>query len=296
MASPLILSWRKQKEYWESRIKLLSPAKLNLYLNILGKYKDGFHRIESIIERISLFDVVSIRVRKDPQIKVDCSERSIQGEKNLCFKTIELLKKEFKIPFGFEVKIKKNIPLGTGLGGAASDAASVIEGINFLLDLGLKEKKLFSLGKKIGSDVNFFLSHSKFAFCWGRGERITPFKAKKLKHLIIWPKISLSTKRVYQNFQLHLTKYFDNVKILTYALKKGDIYLIKKNIFNALEKSAFSLCRELRDIKKYLVKKGIWVKMTGSGSALYTILERSSSLGYKGIFSKKWKVFEVQTI
>jgi len=292
----LILSWRKQKEYWESRIKLLSPAKLNLYLNILGKYKDGFHRIESIIEKISLFDVVSIRVRKDSQIKVDCSERSIQGEKNLCFKAIELLKKEFRIPFGFEVKIKKNIPLGTGLGGAASDAASVIEGINFLLDLGLKEKKLFSLGKKIGSDVNFFLSHSKFALCWGRGERITPFKAKKLKHLIIWPKISLSTKRVYQNFQLHLTKYFDNVKILIYALRKGDIYLIKKNIFNALEKSAFSLCRELKDIKKYLVKKGIWVKMTGSGSALYTILERSSSLGYKGIFSKKWKVFEVQTI
>jgi 4-diphosphocytidyl-2-C-methyl-D-erythritol kinase len=249
------------------------------------------------MERVSLFDVVSIKVKRDSQIKVDCSQKDILQQKNLCFKTVKLLKEKFKIPFGFDIKIKKNIPVGAGLGGASSNAASVIWGIDFLLDLKLSKKELFSLGEKIGSDVNFFLSQSSFAFLWGRGEKVIPFKAKKLKHLIIWPKISLSTKRVYQNFQLYLTKYFNNVKILIYALKKRDFHLIKKNIFNALEKSAFSLCKELEYIKKYLTKKGFWVKMTGSGSAFYITLEKEiSTLRYKGIFSREWQVFEVQTV
>ncbi len=333
MASPLIVSLRKHKNFCGSKIKILSPAKINLYLNIRGKYPGGFCRLESIVERISLCDEISIIVKSPSAINISSNDKNLETSENLAFKAAYLLKRRLKIPFGFDIFLKKNIPIGSGLGGGSSNAASTLLGLNELLNLELGKQELYSLGAKLGSDVNFFLSQSQFAFLEGRGEKITPFRVKnKFHHFIIWPGIAISTKKVYAALKVNLagsislankksklcngaklTKFFNNDKILRYALKKGDIFLIKKNIYNTLEKKAFGLSGKLRKAKTFLKRQGVFSKVTGSGSALYTVGNvislskinpvrdgvsldgRLSLSGVKRLVPKKWVVFEVIT-
>jgi 4-diphosphocytidyl-2-C-methyl-D-erythritol kinase len=295
MASQLIVSQKKQNSLYGSTIKLLSPAKINLYLNILGKYPSGFHKIESILERVSLFDEISIKLLRENTIRLSCSDKKLQGERNLCFQAAKLIKKRYKITTGFDIFLKKNIPVGSGLGGGSSNAASVLTGINSLLGLNLKDDKLYELGSSLGSDVNFFLAQSRFALVCGRGEAVTPLEGKIFRHIIIWPKAHLSTKSVYQHTKAKLTKVIDNVNILKYALKKGDISLLESNIFNALEKSALSLCQELRKAKEMLDKQGVFSCVTGSGSALYLVLDGKTPYNIKGFLPKHCSVYAVKT-
>ncbi len=296
MVSPLIVSLKRQKNLSGSKISILSPAKINLYLNIVGKYPNGFHRIESIAERISLKDKITIRVKTDPKIEISSNIKSLETRQNLSFKAAELIKKNYKIPFGLAIDLTKNIPIGSGLGGGSSNAASTLLALNALFNLKLDKNKLYQLGQKLGSDVNFFLSQSRFAILRGKGEKVEPLKIKqKLSHFIVWPKKSLSTKAIYAGQKAKLTKVFNNVKILQYALSRGDTFLIKKSIFNVLEKEACRACAELRKAKRCLAEKGIFVKVTGSGSALYTL---GSSLGlsaFKKLFPSSWVVFKVAT-
>lgn len=287
---------KKQKNFCGSKfIKLLSPAKINLYLNILGKYPQGYHCIESIVERISLCDEIILELRDSSQIKIISNVKALENEDNLCVKAARLLINQFNLPLGVNIFLKKNIPIGAGLGGGSSNAAFTLSGLNILFDLNLTKENLYSLGERLGSDVNFFLSQNKFALIQGRGEKVLPLEGGNFCHFVIWPGVHLSTGEVYQNTRVKLTKFFSNVKILQYALRKEDVFLLKKNLFNVLEKSALLLCKEMAEIKKYLDKKDIFCRVTGSGSALYTISNRGSYREMKHIFSKRWTVFEVQT-
>jgi len=302
MGSQLVVSLKKQRSLYDSNIRILSPAKLNLYLNIIGRYPDGFHKIESIIERISLCDVVSIRLRRVPDMDIVSNEKSLVKEDNLCLRAARLMCKRYKIPFGFSFHLKKNIPVGAGLGGGSSNAASTLLGINRLLGLKLGLNELYDLGRQLGSDVNFFLSQSSLAFVQQRGEAITPLVLNKpLRHYIIWPRIPLSTKQVYAATSLKLTKFFNNVNIMRYALAYGDIFLLKKGIFNALEQSAFSVCWRLQAVKRRLNESGIFFAMTGSGSAFFSIdrirkaQERQTFRFVRNLVPKEWSIFCAQT-
>jgi 4-diphosphocytidyl-2-C-methyl-D-erythritol kinase len=295
MASQLIVSQKKRNSLSGSTIKLLSPAKINLYLNILGKYPSGFHEIESILERVSLFDEIDIKLLKEDAVRFSCNNKELQGEHNLCFKAAKLIKERYKISAGFDIFLKKNIPVGSGLGGGSSNAASVFIGINSLLGLNLTKTQLNELGSQVGSDVNFFLAQSRFAVVCGRGERVIPLEGKTLRHIIVWPKAHLSTKSVYQHTKAKLTKVLNNVNILKYALKKGDTSLIESNIFNALEKGALSLCQELRKAKEMLDKRGVFSSVTGSGSAFYLVLDEKTPYNIKGFLPKHCSVYEVKT-
>ena len=303
MASPLIVSLKKQKNFCGSKIELLSPAKINLYLNVIGEYPGGFHRLESIVERISLFDKVTIDVKKEPSVRITSNRKDLETNQNLCVKAILLLKKNFQIPFGFDVSLEKNIPVGSGLGGGSSNAAVTLLGINKILDLKLNINKLYRLGAKLGSDVNFFLADSQFAFLQGKGEKVRPLSVNhKFSHFVIWPGVYVSTKKVYKNTRVKLTKFFNNVNILRYALRKRDDFLIKKSIYNILEKKAFSICSELEKVKEYLNRKGIFCRLTGSGGAFYTspvcLGHKDNNLSIiklRNIVPDNWDVFEIQT-
>ncbi|MCM8820097.1 MAG: 4-(cytidine 5'-diphospho)-2-C-methyl-D-erythritol kinase, partial [Candidatus Omnitrophica bacterium] len=226
MVSQLIVSLQKHNSIYGSRVKILSPAKLNLYLNVLGKYPInskffGYHKIESIMERISIFDEISIEVKRKSDILLYSNYKYLETQDNLCLKAAKLLKKLYKIPYGFKIFLKKNIPIGAGLGGGSSNAASTILGIDALLNLKLSLRELYSCGEALGSDVNFFLSQSPFALVYGRGEGVERFGGKILKHCIFWPKVSLSTATVYKAFNMKLTKFLSNANILRYAIIKG---------------------------------------------------------------------------
>ncbi len=296
MGSPLIVSLEKQQKFYGSKIKLLSPAKINLYLNILGKYKDNFHRIESIAERISLFDEVSLEVTKRKKISINSNIKRLATKQNIIVKAILLLKKQFDIPFGFDIFLKKNIPVGSGLGGGSSNAASVLIGLNNLLKLNIERKRMYDIGAKIGSDVNFFLSESSFALLTERGQNVFPLDIKyRFAHSIIWPGFSVSTKKIYKNFNTKLTKFFNSANILQYALETNDRGLIKQSIFNALENKALSGYKKLRSAREQLDKKKICAAMTGSGSAFYTISDNIPQEKIKNMFPKEWAVFKTRT-
>ncbi len=296
MASQLVLSLKRHKSVYDNKIKLLSPAKINLYLNIIGKYPGGYHSLESIVERVSLFDEINIHLKKNLQIKIFCNYKKLETKDNLCVKAFELFREEFDIPYGCSIFLKKNIPIGSGLGGGSSNAASIILGLNLILGLGLNKNELYRLGTKLGSDVNFFLAESSFSLISGRGEKVVPLGINnKFKHFIIWPGINVSTKKVYDITRVKLTKFFNNANILKYGLKKKDAFLIKKGIYNALETRSFSVSKKLETAKDILFKNKISSKLTGSGGAFYTVFSRMSLDKVKNLLPKEWSIFETET-
>jgi 4-diphosphocytidyl-2-C-methyl-D-erythritol kinase len=296
MASRLIVWQKESKVSYGSKVKILSPAKLNLYLNITGRYSKRFNRIESVVERISLCDQLTITSTKDPAITIECNDGTLANGNNLCVRAAGLLKSKFRLKCGFHINLLKIIPVGAGLGGGSSNAASTLLGINSLLNLRLSRQELYKLGARLGSDVNFFISESPYAVMAGRGEKITPFNGQKLRHLVVWPGVSLATKLVYKNTQYKLTKFLSNANIMRYALKIGDIELLKNASYNVLEKTALSLCQELTTVKSYFSRLGISFNVTGSGSALYAF-SYSNSL-YKKLakdLPRKWSFFAAGT-
>ncbi len=254
-------------------IFLKAPAKINLYLNILGKRRDGYHDICSIVERISLFDEIEIVLNDTKSIRFFCNIEKLNNSQNLAVKSAELLRREYGIKEGFDIFLNKKIPVGSGLGGASSDAATVLLALNKLLRLKLTLKELYRLGKRLGSDVNFFLSQAKFALILGRGEEVYPLKNDLLlRHILILPNFSSSTKWVYEAYNLKLTTHLDNVKLMFYSLKNRDKFLLEKLIFNALTKPYLRIYRQAREIFGVISQKeGYYFSLTGSGSAIFIL-------------------------
>ncbi|MFA5272507.1 MAG: 4-(cytidine 5'-diphospho)-2-C-methyl-D-erythritol kinase [Candidatus Omnitrophota bacterium] len=296
MVYQAVVSRKKQSRYCVNKVTLLSPAKINLYFNILGKYPSGFHRLESIVERISLCDKIILEIAQHNDIKIFCNLKDLENKNNLCVKAAKLLKEKYRIKHGFNIYLTKNIPVGAGLGGGSSNAASIILGINKLCRLHLNQKVLYNLGGRIGSDVNFFLAQTDFAQISGRGEKVQQIQGKSLKHTIIWPNINLSTKDVYGAYKAKLTKFIKSDTLFKFALERGDLVLIRASIFNALEKPALSLCGKLRTTKTKLLDNNIFARVTGSGSALYTISENSVYQLVRRILPKNWFICEVHTL
>jgi len=294
MASQLIQWHKKSKQL--CAVKALSPAKLNLYLNITGRYSKNYHRIESIVERISLCDEITITKTPGPDITIACAHRDLATDSNLCVKAARLIQKKFNLKCGFDIVLVKNIPVGAGMGGGSSNAASTLIAINEMLGLKLSRPGLYELGAQLGSDVNFFLSESPYALMEGRGEKVTPFIGKPLNHFVLWPGVHLSTKDVYKNTHIKLTNVLSNVNILKYALIKGDRELLELSNFNVLEKSALSLCSELRKVENHFRDSGVNFRLTGSGSALYSFSSGNHLYHFiKKDLPRRWLLFSVRT-
>ncbi|MFN7171055.1 MAG: 4-(cytidine 5'-diphospho)-2-C-methyl-D-erythritol kinase, partial [Candidatus Omnitrophota bacterium] len=151
------------------KLEIKSPAKLNLYLKVIKKRKDGYHEIVTLFERIDLSDRIILEKAKKTEIVV-YGRKIPEGENNLAYRSAQLISQKVGKNLGVSIKIFKKIPLGAGLGGGSSNAASVLKGINQLYELGFGRQTLFHLGKNLGADVNFFLSGERFALGYGRGE------------------------------------------------------------------------------------------------------------------------------
>ena len=182
-------------------LKLNSPAKLNLNLSVLRKRIDGMHEIKTRFQLINLSDEVLIKKTSSKSISVKTNlAPSIENKKNLVFSAIKLLSDHIGKEIHCEVDIVKNIPLGGGLGGGSSNAATALIGINFLFELGLTSKELMKLGEKLGADVPFFI-FGKNAFASGIGEILSE-DSKNIddKYLLLFPQIHSSTKELFSKW------------------------------------------------------------------------------------------------
>ena len=182
-------------------LKLDSPAKLNLNLSVLGKRIDGMHEIKTRFQLINLSDQMLIKKTSNKSISVKTDiGHLIEDNKNIVFTAIKLLSDHIGKEIHCEVEIIKNIPMGGGLGGGSSNAATALIGINFLFELGLSAQELMQLGKKLGADVPFFI-FGKNAFASGIGEVLIEDDISiHDKYLLLFPQIHSSTKELFSKW------------------------------------------------------------------------------------------------
>ena len=251
-------------------ISLKAHAKVNLFLEILGKRDDGYHEIETIMQEISLADNLQFEEIQEG-IKLECNNKNIPiNQDNLVCKAANLILKECGIKKGVLINLEKNIPVGAGLGGGSSDAAATLKALNSLWKVGLNDGELIEFAAKIGSDIPFFIN-GKTSLCSGRGEVISPVKVRdRMDYLILFPRVHISTETIYKNLKIDLTKKRKDVSFFLDALKYSEVVGISKLLFNRLEEVIFATYPDLLQVKSALESFDFCgLSISGSGSAFF---------------------------
>jgi 4-diphosphocytidyl-2-C-methyl-D-erythritol kinase len=178
-----------------------APAKLNLFLHVTGRRADGYHELQTLFQLIDLTDTLSITVRPDGCLERPEGPREVLPEADLTLRAARVLKEATGTPLGATIRVHKRIPLGAGLGGGSSDAATTLLALNELWGCGLELTELARLGLPLGADVPVFVQGSS-AWAEGIGERLTPVELPERWYLIIYPGVGVSTREVFQSAEL----------------------------------------------------------------------------------------------
>ena len=253
------------------KLSYASPAKVNLLLKILSKREDGYHNLFSVVDLISLYDILHIEEEPSGRVIVkDDRELLPEGEKNTVFRAAMLLRQRYGITQGVRVSIEKNIPIGSGLGGPSSNAATVLKALDMMWGLHIRKDILMELGAEIGADVPLFL-HGGSCIMEGIGERVTPLSLPRLWYLVVYPDTVLSTAEVYKRLKIVLTKGENDIK-LTGNLATA--YDVSRILENDLENVGTLMCPTIQDVKERLMGAGsVGALMSGSGSSVFGIFE-----------------------
>ena len=266
---------KKQLENIGDGLLVRAPAKINLSLLVAGKRPDGFHEIETIMAKVNFFDEIFIE-KGQAGIELVCKGPlwAPEGKDNLVYKAADMLLKSCGQPTGIKITLTKNIPAGSGLGSASSDAAATLIGLNKFLNLGLSKIQLAELAAKLGSDVAFFLD-GPLAFCTGRGEKIKKLeKDFSFSALLVLPDISVSTQKVYANYTHEPALYERLSGQINGLVEKNRIDLVTETCANMLEKSCLSLYGQLAELKARLESLGVdSLCLTGSGSGMFWVFQ-----------------------
>src|SRR5271169_128351 len=182
-----------------------APAKLNLFLHILGRRADGYHELQTCFQFLDLCDEISIRVRSDGGIRRGAGAAGVAAEVDLCVRAARALQSAAGCPLGADISVVKRIPMGAGLGGGSSDAATCLVALNQLWDLNLSVDELAALGLKLGADVPVFV-RGRAAWAEGIGERLTPLYPPlapfEANYVILKPNMGVGTAEVFQDLEL----------------------------------------------------------------------------------------------
>ena len=256
-------------------MKILSPAKINLFLQILGKRPDGYHDLISLMCCIGLYDTVSLTFGvKD--ITVSCDHPVVpENETNVAFGAADLFFKTLKKNEGVKISIKKQIPVAAGLGGGSSNAAAVFLGLNRYYGYPFSTEELMSMGLSIGADVPFFI-FQKPAIASGIGEKLEAYQnLKNLKILLVFPGFSVSTADVYKKLNLGLTKCEKKLKSFLLNKQRFDP---RYHLCNDLEAVTASEYPVIKTVKEALLNHGAQgTLMTGSGPTIFGLFSDSNA-------------------
>ena len=233
-----------------------APGKLNLFLHVLGRRADGYHELQTVFRLIDRADRVGIAPRADGEV----SFSGVFGNDNLCARAARLLKAETGCPKGCELALEKNLPIGGGLGGGSSDAATVLLVLNQLWKAGLGRPELLALGAKLGADVPFFI-YGRNALGEGIGERLTALDLAPAWYLVLTPQVSVSTKEIFESA---LTRSTKRLKIPPFLSGQGA---------NDLEAAVVARYPDVAAHLAWLKKHRPQARMTGSGACLFAEFE-----------------------
>jgi 4-diphosphocytidyl-2-C-methyl-D-erythritol kinase len=278
-------------------MKILSPAKINLFLHVTAKRPDGYHDLVTLMCRIGLFDTIHIQTGRS-QTEITCSHPEVPEDAsnlaaiaaNTFFR--HLREKGEPLVGGVRIEIDKKIPVGAGLGGGSSNAAAVLKALNACYNSPFTLDELIQWGAAIGADVPFFL-FEKPAVASGMGEKLQAYKEMKpFQVVVVFPGIHVATGVVFNKLNLRLTKCEKKLKGF---LLKNQAFNIRQHLCNDLEAVTESEIPQIRTIKKMLFQYGAeGASMSGSGSSVFGLFsqrERAQSAGEAIKRAYRWDTF-----
>lgn len=254
----------------------LAPAKLNLFLHIIGQRKDGYHTLQSVFQLLNFYDVITLNPTKNSQIKRITSIKDIPENEDLCVRAALALQQATSCNQGVEISIEKNIPMGGGLGGGSSDAATVLLALNHLWGLNLSRNTLMTIGLTLGADVPVFI-FGQNAWAEGVGEILTPLKLPEQHYVVLTPQVHVSTAQIFAHSGL--TKDTKPLKIADFSNGTHS-----KLFRNDLEKIVCAEFTAVASALEWLNQYG-QARMSGSGASVFVAVDSLAKA--KSIFAQK---------
>jgi 4-diphosphocytidyl-2-C-methyl-D-erythritol kinase len=269
--------------------RVLAPAKLNLFLEVLGKRSDGYHELDTVMTTVDLHDEVVAARRDDGRLTLHVSDARTRrgdspvaaatpipdGPDNLVLRAAELLRRHCDVAPGADIHLIKRIPLQAGLAGGSTDAAAVLRVLNTVWKLGLPQSQLRELSARLGSDIPFFLGGGVTAVCRGRGERVEPVPAPSgLAFVVVKPASGLSTPDVFQTWsksnEAKRTVDVASSRPFVSALLRGEFAAAARQMRNALQPPALELNADVARLHHEFNRLPVLAhQLSGSGTSYF---------------------------
>ncbi len=250
------------------RLSCPAPAKLNLFLHVVGRRADGYHLLQTLFRFIDLNDTLHFTLRSDGAVSRINALEGVPPEQDLCVRAAKLLQQETGCTAGVDIVLEKRIPMGGGLGGGSSDAATTLLALNRLWDLGLSRQRLMQLGLKLGADVPVFVFGDN-AFAEGVGEQLQAFSLPETWYVVLCPPVHVPTAQIFTHPEL--TR--NTISLTMRALPKGQDFRTggkegKLKLGNDLQAVACRLYPAVETHLQWLAKFAPSL-MTGSGACVF---------------------------
>lgn len=249
-------------------------AKINLALDVCRRLENGYHEVKMVMQTVDLYDELEFKMRNDPDIILSVNSKDYLGdlENNLIFRAAKLMKQQYNIQHGVEIRLKKNIPVAAGMAGGSTDAAATMLAMNELYELGLSRVQLMDMAVRLGADIPFCIMGGT-ALAEGIGEKLTPLPAPpEAVLLIVKPPIMVSTQWVYEHLRLDQIGHHPDIDGIVHALKQGDLKGITGRMENVMETVTEREYPAITDIKKMMLGNGAMnAVMSGSGPSIFGV-------------------------
>ena len=260
-------------------VTLPSPAKLNLFLHITGRRDNGYHELQTIFQLLDYGDNLTFKSNSSGKITISPQIEGVAAENNLIVRAAKLLQAEVGCSSGCDIFLEKKIPMGAGLGGGSSNAATALVGLNYLWQCGLEPDALAQLGTALGADVPVFV-HGNSAFAEGIGELLTPLDIAEQWYLVITPDVHISTAEIFSNPQLTRNSPPIKIRALSGEQYRNDCQSVVEKLYPAVKQ----VLDWARDYSNPLI--------TGTGASVFcrfdSQLEAQEALN---LVPKQWNAF-----
>jgi len=242
----------------EVDMECLSPAKLNLFLRVLQQREDGYHELQTVFQFLDWCDRLYFSRRDDGEVRCHTPMAGVDDRNNLIFRAARILSRITGTHFGVDIWIHKDIPVGAGLGGGSSNAATTLVALNHLWNIGFTMEKLEQIGLKLGADVPVFI-RGRSSWAEGIGEKLTPLEPLESWYVLLVPLCSVSTARVFSNERL--TRHETKISMSDYSgsYTQNDCAPVTRRLYSHVDKAWTAMAQWLEP------------RMTGTGSCLFSV-------------------------
>jgi 4-diphosphocytidyl-2-C-methyl-D-erythritol kinase len=265
----------------------LAPAKINLFLHIVGQREDGYHLLQTVFRLLDYYDTIHIKTTNTSAIKRVNDVAGVPEAQDLSIRAALLLQKHTGCQLGAEILVDKKIPMGGGLGGGSSDAATVLLALNQQWQLNLPREELLKLGLQLGADVPFFIYGSN-AWAEGVGEQLQALTLQDAHYVVLTPNVHVSTAQIFANNQLTKNTIPKTIaafsEIAQLSTENSALGNIRDGFTNQLEKVVCSIYPEVKASLGWLKQYGD-ARMSGSGASVF--LEVADAETANSIYQQK---------